>query len=215
MSERNKLIFGAIFVISWIGFWRWADSTLPEESKVEVAQNVEVKDSCFNLAGRKESLEESASKMAGEANKLQKRLLRERLTQIVREDILSGSDDKILSEYLSYDLMKIATEKSDAFGDAMVRNIEIRPQVVKIVNKLIKSGAIEPYWFGEVQQMGQDLMAKFQEARDLTKANPECFKSTLEIDKLIDEAAEKLGLDESDNGWIKKKTADELVDSIL
>ncbi len=215
MSERNKLIFGAIFVISWIGFWRWADSTLPEESKVEVAQNVEVKDSCFNLAGRKESLEESASKMAGEANKLQKSLLRERLTQIVREDILSGSDDKILSEYLSYDLMKIATEKSDAFGDAMVRNIEIRPQVVKIVNKLIKSGAIEPYWFGEVQQMGQDLRAKFQEARDLTKANPECFKSTLEIDKLIDEAAEKLGLDESDNGWIKKKTADELVDSIL
>lgn len=215
MSERNKLIFGAIFVISWIGFWKWADSTLPEESKVEVAQNLEAKDSCFNLSGLKESLEESASKMAGEANKLQKSLLRERLTQIVREDILSGSEDKILSEYLSYDLMKIATEKLDAFGDAMVRNIEIRPQVVKIVNKLIKSGAIEPYLFSEVQQMGQDLRAKFKEASDLTNAHPDCFKSTLEIDKLIDEATEKLGLDKSDNGWIKKKTADELVDSIL
>ena len=91
----------------------------------------------------------------------------------------------------------------------------MNPQVVKIVNKLIKNDELEPYWFEEVQQMGQGLRAKFQEARDLTKANPECFKSTLEIDKLIDEATSKLEQGEAYNGWIAKKTAEELVDSIL
>ena len=97
----------------------------------------------------------------------------------------------------------------------MTRNIDTRPEAIRIVNKLIKSGHLEPYLFSEVQQMGQDLRAKYQEARDLTKANPECFKSTLEIDKLIDEATSKLEQGAVYNGWIAKKTAEELVDSIL
>ena len=215
MRDRNKLIFGAIFIISWIGFWRWADSTLPEESEVEVTQSIEAKDNCFNIIGLKESLEASASKMAKEANELQRTLLRQRFNEIVNEDILPSNEDKILTEYLSYDLKKIDSERTDAFGDALARNIELNPQVVKIVNKLIKNDELEPYWFEEVQQMGQGLRAKFQEARDLTKANPECFKSTLEIDKLIDEATSKLEQGEAYNGWIAKKTAEELVDSIL
>ena len=215
MSDRNKLIFGAIFIISWIGFWRWADSTLPEESEVEVTQSIEAKDNCFNIIGLKESLEASASKMAKEANELQRTLLRQRFNEIANEDILPSNEDKILTEYLSYDLKKIASERTDAFGDALARNVELNPQVVKIVNKLIKNGQLEPYWFKEVQQMGQDLRAKFQEARDLTKVNPECFKSTLEIDKLIDEATKKLEQSEPENGWISRKTANELVDSIL
>jgi hypothetical protein len=97
----------------------------------------------------------------------------------------------------------------------MVKNIDLRPEAIKIVNKLVNSGHLEPYLFREVQQMGQDLRAKYQEAKDLTKANPDCFKSTLEIDKLIDEATKKLGQGETYNGWIAKKTPEELIDSIL
>jgi hypothetical protein len=215
MSSRTRVIIGAIFIISWIGFWRWADSTLPEETQVEVSQGIDSKDTCINLIGQHRTLEDSASSMAAEANRLQRTLLRERLDEIISENILSGNEDKILSEYLSYDLKKIVSERADAFGDALARNIELNPQVVKIVNKLIKNGELEPYWFEEVQQMGQDLRAKFQEARDLTKARPDCFESTLDIDKLIDEATSKLEQGEAYNGWIAKKTADELVDSIL
>jgi len=209
------MIIGAIFVISWVGFWRWADTTLPKETQVEISQSIESEDTCINLIGRHRTLEESASSMAREANELQRTLLRERLGEIISENILSSNEDKILSEYLSYDLKKIVLERTDAFGDALARNIELKPQVVKIVNKLIKNGELEPYWFEEVQQMGQDLRAKFKEARDLTKAKPDCFESTLEIDKLIDEATSKLEQGEAYNGWIAKKTAEELVDSIL
>jgi len=215
MSSRNRVIIGAILIISWVGFWRWADSTLPEEAQVEVSQSIESKNTCINLIGLHRTLEESASSMAREANELQRTLLRERLDEIISENILSSNEDKILSEYLSYDLKKIVSERTDAFGDALARNVELNPQVVKIVNKLINNGQLEPYWFEEVQQIGQDLRAKFQEARDLTNANPECFKSTLEIDKLIDEATSKLEQGEVYNGWIAKKTAEELVDSIL
>jgi polyhydroxyalkanoate synthesis regulator phasin len=209
------VIIGAILIISWVGFWRWADSTLPEETQVELSQSTESENTCINLIGLHRTLEESASSMAREANELQRTLLRERLGEIISENILSSNEDKILSEYLSYDLKKIVLERTDAFGDALARNIELKPQVVKIVNKLIKNGELEPYWFEEVQQMGQDLRAKFKEARDLTKAKPDCFESTLEIDKLIDEATSKLEQGEAYNGWIAKKTAEELVDSIL
>ena len=215
MSDRKKFIIGGILIISWIGFWRWADSTLPEESQVEVSQSVESEVTCIDLIGSHRTLEESATSMAREANELQRTLLRQRFNEIISKDTLSSNEDKILAEYLSYDLKKIVAERTDAFGDALLRNIELKPQVVKTVNKLIKNGELEPYWFEEVQQMGQDLRAKFQEARDLTKANPECFKSTLEIDKLIDEATSKLEQGEAYNGWIAKKTAEELVDSIL
>jgi polyhydroxyalkanoate synthesis regulator phasin len=215
MSDRNKLVFGAIIIISWIGFWRWADSTLPEETRIEVTQSKNSQEVCSDLINKKNSLEDTASNMAKEANDLQRSLLRGRLTEIINKDILSRNEDKILSEYISYDLKKIVAEKSDAFGDALLRNIELKPQSVKIVNKLIKNGELEPYWFEEVQQMGQDLRAKFQEARDLTEANPDCFKSTLDIDKLIDEATSKLEQGEAYNGWIAKHTAEELVDSIL
>ncbi len=215
MSSRNRVIIGAILIIGWVGFWRWADTTLPEETKVENSQSIENKDSCINLISEKRFLEETASKMAEEAKVLQRTLLRERLNEIISENILSTNEDKILSEYLSYDLKAIVSERTDAFGDALLRNIELKPQVIKTVSKLIKNGRLEPYWFEEVQQLGQDLRAKFQDARDLTKANPECFKSTLEIDKLIDEATSKLEQGETYNGWIAKKSAEELVDSIL
>ncbi len=215
MSSRNRVIIGAILIIGWVGFWRWADTTLPEESQVEISQSSENKNSCINLISEKRSLEETASNMAEEAKELQRTLLRERLNEIIGENILSSNEDKILSEYLSYDLKIIVSEKTDAFGDALIRNIELKPQVIKTVSKLIKNGTLEPYWFEEVQQLGQDLRAKFQEARDLTKANPDCFKSTLEIDKLIDEATSKLEQGEAYNGWIAKKSAEELVDSIL
>ena len=217
MSSRNRVIIGAILIISWVGFWRWADTTLPEETQVKVSQSIESKNTCINLIGLHRTLEESASSMAREANELQRTLLRERLGEIINGNILSSNEDMILSEYLSYDLKKIVSERTDAFGDALLRNIELKPQSIKIVNKLIKKGELEPYWFEEVQQMGQDLRAKFQEARDLTKESPDCFKSTLEleIDKLIDEATSKLEQGETYNGWIAKKTAEELVDSIL
>ena len=215
MSDRKKFIIGGIFIISWIGFWRWADSALPEETKIEVTQSKTPQMVCSDLIDDKRALETTASNMAKEANELQRTLLRQRFNEIISKDTLSSNEDKILAEYLSYDLKKIVAERTEAFGDALLRNIELKPQVVKTVNKLIKNGELEPYWFEEVQQMGQDLRAKFQEARDLTKANPECFKSTLEIDKLIDEATSKLEQGESYNGWIARKTAEELVDSIL
>lgn len=215
MSNRKKLIVGGIVIISWIGFWRWADTTLPEETKIEVKQSKTPQMVCSDLIDEKRSLETTASNMANEANELQRTLLRQRFSEIISKDTLSSNEDKILAEYLSYDLKKIVAERTDAFGDALLRNIELKPQVVKTVNKLIKNGELEPYWFEEVQQMGQDLRAKFQEARDLIKSNPECFKSTLEIDKLIDEATSKLEQGEAYNGWIAKKTAEELVDSIL
>jgi hypothetical protein len=215
MNDNKKFVFVFILIISWVGFWRWADSTLPEEVQVEVSKNTESKDNCINLISQHRTLEKSASSMATEANKLQRTLLRERLGEIISENILSSNEDKILSEYLSFDLKKIVSEKTDAFGDALERNVKLYPQVVKIVNKLIKNGQLEPYWFEEVQQMGQDLRAKFQEARDLTKASPDCFKSTLEIDKLIDEATSKLEQGDAYNGWITKKTAEELVESTL
>ena len=215
MSDRNKLIFGAIFIISWIGFWRWADSTLPEESEVEVTQSIEAEDNCFNVIGLKESLEASASNMAREANELQRTLLRERLDEIINDNVLSSNEDKILAEYLSFDFKQIIAEKTDTFGDAMLRNLDLKPQAVRIVNKLIKTDEIEPYLFEEVQQISQNLRAKFREARELTKVHPGCFKSTLEIDKLIDEATKKLEQSEPENGWISRKTATELIDSIL
>ena len=215
MKDRDKFLVGAILIISWIGFWRWADSTLPADSKVEVAQSASPQDTCLNLISDKRKLEESASTMARDANELQRNLLRARLTEIVNDEILPVKDDRTLTEYLSYDIKKIVAERSDTFVEEMTRNIDTRPEAIRIVNKLIKSGHLEPYLFSEVQQMGQDLRAKYQEARDLTKANPECFKSTLEIDKLIDEATSKLEQGAVYNGWIAKKTAEELVDSIL
>ena len=215
MKDRDKFLVGAILIISWIGFWRWADSTLPADSKVEVAQSASPQDTCLNLISDKRKLEESASTMARDANELQRNLLRARLTEIVNDEILPVKDDRTLTEYLSYDIKKIVAERSDTFVEEMTRNIDMRPEAIRIVNKLIKSGHLEPYLFSEVQQMGQDLRAKYQEARDLTKANPECFKSTLEIDKLIDEATSKLEQGAVYNGWIAKKTAEELVDSIL
>lgn len=215
MKDRDKFLIGAILIIGWIGFWRWADSTLPEDSKVEVAQSASPQDICLNLISDKQKLEESASSMARDANELQRTLLRARLAEIINGDVLSVRDDRTLTEYLSYDIKKIVAERSDTFVQEMVKNIDLRPEAIKIVNKLVNSGHLEPYLFREVQQMGQDLRAKYQEAKDLTKANPDCFKSTLEIDKLIDEATKKLGQGETYNGWIAKKTPEELIDSIL
>ena len=215
MKDRDKLLVGAIFIIIWIGFWRWADSTLPEDSKVEIEQSATPRDTCFNIISLKEKLEDSASRMAREANELQRTLLRERLAEIVNDEVLPIKDDRALSEYLSFDLKKNILEKSDSFAEEFTRNLDLRPEVIRIVSKLIKNGYLEPYWFSEVQQMGQDLRAKYQEAKDLTKANPDCFKSTLEIDKLIDEATKKLEQGETYNGWIAKKTPEELIDSIL
>jgi hypothetical protein len=215
MKDRDKILVGAILIISWIGFWRWADSTLPEDSKVEIEQSASPQDICLNLISDKRKLEDIASSLAREANELQRTLLRARLAEIINDAVLPARDDKTLSEYLSYDIKKIIAERSDTFAEELARNIDLRPEAVRIVNRLIKSEHLEPYWFSEVQQMGQDLRAKFQEARDLTKANPECFKSTLEIDKLIDEATSKLQQGSTYNGWISKKTAEELVDSIL
>jgi len=215
LKDRDKLLVGAIFIIIWIGFWRWADSTLPEDSKVEIAQSATPRDTCFNIIGEKEKLEDSASRIARAANELQRTLLRARLAEIVNDEVLPIKDDRALSEYLSFDLKKNILEKSDSFAEEFTRNLDLRPEVIRIVSKLIKNGYLEPYWFSEVQQMGQELRAKFQEARDLTKAHPDCFKSTLEIDKLIDEAAKKLELVETYNGWVAKKTPEELIDSIL
>lgn len=215
MKDRDKFLIGAILIVSWIGFWRWADSTLPEDSKVEVAQSASPQDTCLNLISDKRKLEDSASSMARDAKELQRTLLRARLAEIINDEILPPKDDKTLTEYLSYDIKKIVAERSDTFVEEMTRNIDLRPEAIRIVNKLIKSGHLEPYLFSEVQQMGQDLRAKYQEARDLTKANPDCFKSTLEIDKLIDEATKKLEQGETYNGWIAKKTPEELIDSIL
>jgi hypothetical protein len=215
VKDRDKFLIGAILIIGWIGFWRWADSTLPEDSKVEVAQSASPQDICLNLISDKQKLEESASSMARDANELQRTLLRARLAEIINGDVLSVRDDRTLTEYLSYDIKKIVAERSDTFVQEMVKNIDLRPEAIKIVNKLVNSGHLEPYLFREVQQMGQDLRAKYQEAKDLTKANPDCFKSTLEIDKLIDEATKKLGQGETYNGWIAKKTPEELIDSIL
>jgi hypothetical protein len=215
VSNRTKFVFGAIFIFSWIGFWRWADSTLPEEARIEVAQSKTPQEVCSDLIFEKNSLEDAASNMGNKANELQRTLLRQRLDEIISKEVLSSNEDMILADYLSYDLKKIVAQRSEAFGEAMLRNIELKPQAVKIVNKLIKAGELEPYLFSEVQQMGQDLRAKFQEARDLTEANPDCFKSTLEIDKLIDEATKELDKSNTYNGWIAKKTAEDLIDSIL
>ena len=197
MSPQKKIIIGVLIVFSWVGFWNWAGRTLPEKSPIENTQDLESKNYCLNLMDEKNSLEESASRMADDAYALQRSMLRERLNSIVAEDHLTRNEDNLLSEYLSYDLKKIVSEKSDAFGDAMQRNIELKPQIVKIVNKLIKSSVIEPYWFDEVQQMGQDLRSKFQQAKYLIKENPNCFASTSEIEKYIDETLNKIDKDQT------------------
>jgi hypothetical protein len=215
MSDKKRIIFVSILIISWVGFWRWADSTLPEETKVETAQSKTSLEVCSDLMDKKDSLETPAKDLANQAKDLQRTLLRERLNQIINKDILTNNQDKILSEYMSYDLIKILEEKSDVFGDEMIRQIELKPKVVKIFNELITNGELSPYYFNEVQDMGQSVRAKFQEAEDLMVANPECFKSTLETDKLIDEALKKIDGGKPYNGWIAKHTAEELVDSIL
>ena len=94
MSDRNKLVFGAVIIISWIGFWRWADSTLPEETRIEVTQSKNSQEVCSDLINKKNSLEDTASNMAKEANDLQRSLLRGRLTEIINKDILSRNEDK-------------------------------------------------------------------------------------------------------------------------
>jgi hypothetical protein len=215
VKDRDKLLIGAIFIIIWIGFWRWADSTLPEDSKVEIEQSATPRDTCFNIISLKEKLEDSASRMAREANELQRTLLRARLTEIVNDEVLPVKDDRALSEYLSFDFRKLIKEKSDSLAKDLERNVELHPEAIRIVTKLIKSGHLEPYLFSEVQQMGQELRAKSQEARDLTKTHPHCFKSTSRIDKLIDEATKELEQLERYNGWIAKQTPEELINSIL
>lgn len=215
MSNRKKFIIGGIFIISWIGFWRWADTTLPEESIVETAQSKTRLEVCTEFMDEKDSLEEFAKDKANQAKDLQRTLLKERLSQIIGKDVLTNNQDKDLAEYLSYDMRKILEEKSDSLGDVMMRQLELKPRVIKIFNELITKGELKPYYFKEVQVMGQTVVAKFQAAKELMQANPDCFKSSLEVEKLIDEATKKIDGGKPYNGWTAKHTAEDLVNSIL
>lgn len=215
MSSRNKAIIGLVLVVAWIGFWRWADTTLPEENKVEVAQTKSPELVCLDLKNEKLALENSAKQEASEAHALQKTLLKERLEQIIDEKVLSPKESAVLKEYLSYDVMKIVSEEPKALANALLRQIDLKPEVVKIFKKLLLLGKLQPFLFKEVQEMGQDLRAKYQEANSIALTNPDCFPSNPEIDELIEKYTKDLSKSDSYNGWIAKQSAIELVDSLL
>ena len=132
MSSRNKAIIGLVLVVGWIGFWRWADTTLPEENRVEVAQTKSPELVCLDLKNEKLALETSAKQEANEAHALQKTLLKKRLKQIIEEKDLSTKESAVLKEYLSYDVTKIVSEEPQAIGNALLRQIDLKPEVVKI-----------------------------------------------------------------------------------
>jgi len=215
VSDRNKAVIGLMLVVAWIGFWRWADTTLPEENKVEVVQTKSPELVCLDLKNEKLDLEAGAKQKADEAHSLQKTLLKERLEQIIDEKILSTKESAVLKEYLSYDLMKIVSEEPKAVADALLRQIDLKPQVVKIFEKLLLLGKLQPFLFKEVQEMGQDLRAKYQEAESIALTNPDCFPSNPELDKLIEEYTKDLSKGDSYNGWTAKQSATELVNTLL
>jgi polyhydroxyalkanoate synthesis regulator phasin len=140
--------------------------------------------------------------------------MRDRLKNIANERILSDEKSEILIEYLSYNMMKLIKEKSDVFGDSSKRNIELRPAVVEIVDRLIEQGELQPTYFEEVQRMGESLRKKYADAREIVSNNKNCFKFESEINEMIDEATEKIDNGTEYNGWIADHTAEELVDSM-
>jgi hypothetical protein len=215
MSNRNKAIIALVLIVGWIGFWKWADTTLPDKTEVEVMQTRSPELVCFDLKNKKVALETRAKELADEADSLQKVLLKEKLQEILSQKVLSNKDSEILKEYLSYDLMKIVSEKSDNLGDVLLRQIDLKPEVVRIFNKLLSMGKLQPYLFEEVQTLGQELRTKYQEANSMAQQNPECFKANSEIEKQMEELIKDLKTDDSNNGWIAKQSAMELVNSLL
>jgi hypothetical protein len=217
LTNKNKAILLIVIIVGLIGFQNNSETKSSTDSSSFVPQNSTISDQnkCAVLIAERNALEETAKRMATDAMELQRGLLRSRLDEIVNSHILNRKDTEVLREYISYDLKKIVSEKSDAFGEAFKRNMELRPGTVTIINKLIKLGELEPYWFSEVQQMGQTLRSKFQDSQNIMRANSDCFEFSSEIDKLINEATKNINNGEEYNGWIAIKTADELVDSIL
>ena len=215
ISDRKKFILSFIFIVGWVGLWTWAGNSLPENIENTKSQNSETLNTCSKLTNDQEALRASISRLADEAKVLQRTLLKQRLKQIADEGSLTNNENKILSEYLAFDLRSLIDEKSNSLGEALRRNLELRPQVVKIINKLIQTGELKPYLFEDVQKLGQEIRATYQQSDELVKAHPDCFKLELDAQKIIDDAAQKFGNQLSDgNVWIAKKTADELVDSL-
>ncbi len=210
------MILSFIFIVSWVGLWRWAGSSLPENIENTNSQNSETLNTCSKLTKDQEALRASISQLADEAHVLQRTLLKERLKQIADEGSLTNKENKILSEYLAFDWKSSIDENPNSSGKALLRNLELQPQVVKIVNKLIQNGELKPYLFEDVQKLGKEIRATSKQIDDLYKTHPDCFKLELDAQKIIDDAYQKFGNPFPDgNVWIAKKTADELVDSLM
>jgi len=214
MKSQTKFVILIALVVVWISFIKWADTFLPSESS---AQNTEITQPigiCQKLRIDKETLDNEASTLAKEAFDLQSDLMRGRLSEIVESRILSKSNSDLLVEYLSFDIKKLIEEKSDVFGENFKRNMEIRPTVIKIVERLILQGELQPYYFDEVKKMGESLREKFAAARNIVDTNPECFKIESKMNEMIEKTNRELNLDENYNGWIAEHSAEELVEAI-
>jgi hypothetical protein len=201
-------------LISWIALVNWFDSELPAGNSVAAKETIEPGVLCQTLRDEKEQLEDEAMAMGRQAYSLQSDMMRMRLQELASSGMVNKKNSEILLEYLSYDVKKLIDEKSEVFGEKFSRHIELRPAVVKIVGKLIEQGHLEPYYFTEVQEISEKLRANFAEARVIMKSNQECFKSSLELEQMIDEATEEINGGQIYNGWTAERTAEELVDSI-
>ena len=214
MKSQTKFVILIALVVVWISFIKWADTSLPSESSAQNTESTQPIGICQKLRIDKETLENEASTLAKEAFDLQSDLMRGRLSEIVESRILSKSNSDLLVEYLSFDIKKLIEEKSDVFGENFKRNMEIRPTVIKIVERLILQGQLQPYYFEEVQKMGESLRGKFAIARNIVDSNPECFKLESEMNQMIEKANKELKLDQNYNGWTTEHSAEELVEAI-
>lgn len=201
-------------VAVWVSFINWADTTLPASDSVTSNQSSQPEDICKTVRLEKDKLESDAKALANQALDLQSKMMRALLNEVAVSQNLSQANSGILIEYLSFDMMKLIEEKSDVFGESFKRHMELRPLVIKIVDRLLKKGLIQPKYFEEVQTMGGELRVMFADARNIVSSNKDCFKFTSEVDEMIDEASEKINNGATYNGWTAVQTAEELVDSI-
>jgi hypothetical protein len=214
MKSKSKFIILVSLIVVWISFIRWADSSLPPESSDKEIQISKPVQPCQELKIEKDTLENEASSLAKQAMEIQSTLMRDRLKEIADSRILSQANSDLLIEYVNYDIKKLIENREDIFGPAFERNIQIRPTIVKLVERLIKQGDLQPYYFVEVQDMGRELRSKFENAREIVDQNKQCFKFESEINQMIEETNQELSIDKNYNGWIASHTAEELVESI-
>ena len=201
MSSRIKVIVGVVIIIFSISIAVRSSSLPVKETKFEETQIEKPGELCIDLKNQEESLEKVSLDMASQANDRQRELLRARLNQIIDGNTLTRDEDRILTDYLGYDLKDLVANTSEELGVAILRQIELKPAVTKIVNRLISNGELEPYFFNEVQILGQNGSSKYQEMLELVMANSDCFQFKAEAYKFLDESIKKVG--KPGNGWFR------------